>query len=116
MSELLIPSLPYADHAINPDSIPSPTRAERARIFMHDYINASEKEQSCELASGWVDTKRAMGRTAVLIPVAAHQDAHLVGHTLSEYGKQQNCDPFTIFLSSNGAEGTVTQDDFDAVK
>lgn len=61
-----------------------PTREERARVFLGDHLTAEDKENAQDLAR-FFSTDKPMASTAVLIPVAAHQDAEHVYHAMSQY-------------------------------
>lgn len=78
-----------------------PTRQERMRVFIGDEMSESDRETAQILATDFEDVSKPMEKTAVLIPVAAQQDAGHIVHTMGEYAKQRGCDPFTIFLYLN---------------
>ncbi|MEO7363972.1 MAG: hypothetical protein ABIV43_00480, partial [Candidatus Saccharimonadales bacterium] len=81
-----------------------PTREERARVYMGDYLSQAEREDAQQTAIEFSESSRPMQRTAVMIPVAAHQDASHVRHTLGQYAGQRGADPFTVFLYANAPD------------
>jgi hypothetical protein len=83
---------------------PLPTREERMRVFIGDLMSADDRDMAHSLAISFEDPERPMQKTAVLIPVAAHQDGDHIFHTLGEYAKQRGCDPFTVFLHLNAPD------------
>lgn len=87
-----------------------PTREERMRVFVGDSMTESDRETAQIVATDFEDTTKHMEKTAVLIPVAAHQDADHIVHTMGEYAKQRHCDPFTIFLYLNAPLTTYAKD------
>jgi hypothetical protein len=78
-----------------------PTRLERAKVYIGDLMSQEEREEAQIIATGYEDLERPMTQTAVLIPVAAHQDSKYIYNTLEEYSKQRGNDPFTIFAYLN---------------
>lgn len=73
----------------------------RAEVYIGDHLDQFEYESACELANAFSDSQKPMQRTAVMIPVAAHQDADYIFHTASEYAKQSYREPFTVFMLLN---------------
>lgn len=89
-----IPSLnSYINHA--------PTHRERASLFISEEMTQRDREAAIDMATAFEDKDRPAAKTAVLIPVAAHQDNHYIFPTLGEYAKQKTTSPFTVFLSLN---------------
>jgi len=87
-----------------------PTYTERAQLYFADRLTQQERDTAQASAADFEDTERPMARTAVLIPVAAHQDMNLIFNTMDEYAKQKNADSFTIFLYLNLPAGTSDAD------
>lgn len=78
-----------------------PTREERVRVFLGDHLNAQDKEDSYKLAALFQDRDKPMAPTAVLIPVAAHQDSGLVLNSMEQYARQSGHKDFSIFMLFN---------------
>lgn len=82
------------------------THKERASVFISDDMTASDREAAINMAYDFADKDKPIAKTAVLIPVAAHQDRSYIVPTLAEYAKQKTDTPFTVFLSLNSPFGT----------
>lgn len=86
----------------------SPSNHERASVFIGDVMSAYDRENAAYMAEGFMRPDKLMAETAVLIPVAAHQDADLIIPALEQYALQRNAQPFTIFLHLNAPLNTAT--------
>lgn len=80
------------------------SRQERVRAFLGDEVTAAEMEQAASIARDFSDTDTLMASTAVLIPVAAHQEAARILPAMSQYARQDTREPFTIFMLLNSPE------------
>lgn len=83
----------------------TPTRLERAKVFIGDHLSANDLESADNFASELYRPDRPLSSTVVIIPVAAHQDAQLISHTMGEYAKQKTEEPFSVVLSLNAPWG-----------
>lgn len=74
-----------------------PTRHERLETYLRDFGD----ETSIGIAEDFNRADLLMSPYSVLIPVAAHQDAAKIVPAMSEYARQDDADPFTIFMLLN---------------
>lgn len=77
--------------------------AERVGV-LDDYLAAlpsGDMALAGAMADDLLQSSRPLANTLVIIPVAAHQEAANVTHTISEYAKQRGCEPFTVILGLN---------------
>lgn len=74
-----------------------PSRKSRLETYFWD----STDEVSDEIAADFYRPEKPVASTAVLVPVALHQDLGHVDTALSLYDQQTGAEPFTIFLSFN---------------
>jgi hypothetical protein len=88
-----IESIGNADFQVDPE--------ERIRVYVGDSMTEEDRLNAVHVAKSFKDTMRPMASTAVLIPVAAHQDSDLLFHTLGQYANQRGHGPFTMFLLLN---------------
>lgn len=87
---------------------PPAPRRERVETYLDQQIDTTSQVLEREF---WSPEKQMAG-TAVMIPVAAHQDGDLIEHTMGEYAKQKECDPFTIFLLLNAPTDAIDSPGF----
>ena len=92
MSEFLLPNA-YNYHA--------PSHNERASVYIGDSMTVRDREEANDIANSFFDPNKPAAKTAVLIPVAAHQDGNNILPALSEYAEQRTEEPFTVFLHLN---------------
>lgn len=92
MSELL-PQEAYYNH--------SPSHQERASVYIGDTMSAEDREAASSIAGSFIRADKPMADTAVLIPVAAHQDGDSIVPAMAEYAQQKTDKPFTVFLHLN---------------
>ncbi|MBC7708334.1 hypothetical protein H7Y63_03855 [Polaromonas sp.] len=76
---------------------------ERTLIMDHYLADLPEGDldQASAMAESLLSSGKPLANTVVIIPVAAHQEAANVAHTIDEYAKQQDCEPFTVVLGLN---------------
>lgn len=79
----------------------SPTHAERASVFIGQEMTECDRDSAVNIAEEFYDPDRPTAHTAVMIPVAAHQDGELIAPALQEYAGQKTAEPFTIFMHLN---------------
>jgi hypothetical protein len=91
-----------------------PTRLERAKVYIGDLMNQEERESAQLIATGFENIERPMAQTAVLIPVAAHQDSKYIYGTLEQYSKQRGNDAFTVFMYLNSPSDSVDEHEVSA--
>lgn len=91
--------------------IPEPSRKSRLEGYLWEYAD----ETSLGVAEDFYDPNRPMADTAILIPVAAHQDAARIVPAMSEYALQDDAEPFTIFILLNSPTGTSMDDKYEAI-
>lgn len=92
-----MPEIPSLNSYVNHAS----TYKERASLFISEEMTQRDREAAIDMATAFEDKDRPAAKTAVLIPVAAHQDSSYIFPTLREYAKQRTTSPFTVFLSLN---------------
>lgn len=85
----------------------SPSAQERAHVYIGDRMNAGEREVASMMAESFQKIDKPIANTAVLIPVAAHQDGDLIFSTMEQYSKQRANEPFTIFIHLNAPIDTA---------
>lgn len=85
------------------------TLSERASVFIAD-MSPNEHDEASFTSDSFELSDRPMAKTAVLIPVAAHQDTKYIIPTLQKYSHQRTDEPFTIFLGLN-APATIEGDE-----
>lgn len=76
----------------------------KRRQLMENYLGqlpSGDQEISKAMAEDLNNFDRPLANTVVIIPVAAHQEAANVRHTVSEYARQRDCEPFTVVLGLN---------------
>lgn len=78
-----------------------PSYEELARVHISATMSPDHLSHATATAQSYEDTRRPMANTAVIIPVAAHQDSGYIYHCMSQYAEQKHADPFTIFLYLN---------------
>ncbi len=88
-------------HSLDVYSNHMATHHERASLFIDDGMNASDRDMAIAMATSFIDPNKPVAKTAVLIPVAAHQDSDVIIPTLGEYARQKTDSPFTVFLHLN---------------
>lgn len=74
-----------------------PTRKSRVETYVWDHAD----EISEGLAHDLYDRNRPLNYTAVLVPIAAHQEADNILPALAHYASQKEADPFTVCLFLN---------------
>lgn len=84
-----------------------PSMAERARVFIGDKMTEGDRDTAANIAESFQDPKKPMADTAVLIPVAAHQDGALIFNAMEQYANQRGNKPFTVFLHLNAPFDTA---------
>ena len=89
--------MPEAELATNSNTVREPSRLGR----LETYLNAYAEEASIGITADFCDPLRPMAYTAVLIPVAAHQESASIVPAMAEYANQGTADPFTIFILLN---------------
>ena len=77
------------------------THSERASVFIGETMTANDREEATHTADSFFNVDKPAARTAVLIPVAAHQDKDYILPALTEYANQMTEKPFTVFLHLN---------------
>ena len=85
------PELEEIDYSKNPDQ-----HLYEFWASLDETERANAKRIAAELTQ-----KRDLEPTVVIIPVAAHQEAGLIHHTLSQYAAQRDNVPFSIVLGLN---------------
>jgi len=88
---------PLAPEAASLYPVNEPSRKGRLEAYLWDYGEGN----SIHVAEDFYDPHYPMADTAVLIPVAAHQEADRIVPAMAEYAKQEDADPFTVFLLLN---------------
>lgn len=88
-----------------------PSMAERARVFIGDKMSQNDRDTAANIAELFQDPNKPMADTAVLIPVAAHQDGRHIFNTMEQYANQRGCKPFTVFLHLNAPLDTAPLED-----
>jgi hypothetical protein len=86
---------------------------EKDRIAQ-DYLeslSADDFYHARSIAAAIDDPTRPLARTVVIIPVAAAQDAELIGHAMGEYSRQRSQRPFSVVLGLNIDTDNPTQDE-----
>lgn len=69
-----------------------------------NYLNrlgAFEQESANMTAAELRDSDKPLASTTVLIPVAAHQEAHNIENAVNQYANQQTSKPFSVLLYPN---------------
>jgi hypothetical protein len=84
-----------------------PSMAERARVFIGDKMSQGDRDTAANIAESFQNPDKPMADTAVLIPVAAHQDGKHIFHTMEQYANQRGNKPFTVFLHLNAPFDTA---------
>lgn len=84
-----------------------PDRHEAASVFIGNLPHEAA-EAASEVAEAFYSKAKKPVKTAILIPVAAHQDGKLIIPALAQYAKQEPPDPFTIFMYLNSPDGADT--------
>ena len=79
------------------EPIPQPSRKSRLEAYIYSSAN---QETMLDYASDFI-TDTPIRPFGVLIPVAAHQEAGRIKHSMAEYAAQKDADPTTIFLFLN---------------
>lgn len=77
--------------------VKSPPRKSRLEAYLYDKSDWAP----IELAQDLADKNRPLHSSGVLIPVAAHQEAGRIAHSMDEYAAQEGADPFTVILLLN---------------
>lgn len=88
-------------------SLDAPSRQSRVETYLYDKCD----DISIRIANDFLLPDKPIHSSGVLIPVAAHQEAGRIAHSMSEYATQEGADPFTIFLLLNvpsGADDVAT--------
>ena len=70
-------------------------------MYISDDMNGRDRQEAIDIASAFIDDEKPVAKTAVLIPVAAHQDSEYILPTLAAYAAQRGAEPFTVFLYLN---------------
>lgn len=82
-----------------------------------DYIDALSPDsfdRALQVHTALHSREKPIANTAVLIPVAAHQDGAYIEPALAEYAKQKTREPFTVALHLNAPKGHGRDDAVDA--
>ena len=79
----------------------APSREQRAELYIVDDLQPMALETAQAMATDFKNEALPMARTAVLIPVAAHQESGYIFNTLQQYAEQNTTEPFTVFLYLN---------------
>jgi hypothetical protein len=64
-------------------------------------LNMFEQESTNEVAASLRNDERPLASTVVLIPVAAHQEAHNIANAVAQYAHQDTDKPFSVLLHPN---------------
>ncbi len=74
------------------------------RDTIHSYLdglNEADADMAEHIAGQLLQSGEPLTQTAVIIPVAAAQEANNVTHAISEYARQKPLEPFTLILGLN---------------
>lgn len=64
-------------------------------------LGGMERENASTLAAEFQHKDKPLANTVVLIPIAAHQEAHNIQNAIAQYANQQTSQPFSILLYLN---------------
>jgi len=76
------------------------TRKQVVGNYLHN-LDVFEQEHANQLAADLHRDDRPLAHTVVLIPVAAHQEAHNIENAIAQYAHQQTDQPFSVLLHPN---------------
>ena len=91
----------------------TPSAQERAQVYIGDKMNAGEREVAAMMAESFQNADKPVADTAVLIPIAAHQDGGHIFSSMEQYANQRGNSPFTIFLHLNAPLDSASTKDVD---
>lgn len=92
----------------------SPThKREQARSYL-DSLGDAERHTARTIADQLDSAPAPLAPTLAIIPVAAHQEAEIIGHTIDQYGRQQTKQPFTVVLGFNAPASAASSAEVDA--
>lgn len=74
-----------------------PSRKGRLETYLWD----AGDETSASIAEDFYNPDRPLNTSGVLIPVAAHQEADRIAHSMSEYAAQEGAKDFSVLLFLN---------------
>jgi hypothetical protein len=76
---------------------------QRRQTINHyiDTLSEGEFDMARSIADDLMEDAEPLAETAVIIPVAAHQEAHNIAHAVSEYARQEPRSDFTVVLGLN---------------
>lgn len=77
-----------------------PSRKARVESYMSG-MNIYDQENASQMAAEIKKPELPLARTIVLIPVAAHQEAHNISNAVDQYAKQVVDEPFSVILFPN---------------
>lgn len=75
----------------------SPSRKSRLETYLYD----KSAEAAIPLARNLLRDDHPLCSSGVLIPVAAHQEAGRIAHSMHEYAAQEGAEPFSVILLLN---------------